>query len=250
MRRLFIIAAVTVFLLPLSLTAHAASNFCDLQESFQALKDLGVNPPGDYFESVRAELNLRKTMLGKTLDCATEEAESLKEEIRNLPESDPDVAELKSFFLGRLADVFAYYDQQKSKIGDLVSLQNTKNTAQDILLWRQSTWEPLVADSQNIILWNKNQTLFRTAENRFNQISQTVRLLKLLEQEDVRRYFDDSEKNLRQAQNLHLGAKRMIKYYRPAGEVTETIKNSLDTLAKTYQKFFGLSQEVKKFLPL
>lgn len=227
----------------------AADNQCQFESDVQGLVEVQNNPNLSYPQNVQEELRLRKDILRKIVDCSVTEVQKLEDTTRNLPEPNNNVAFLKSKFLDRLGEAVDYYNLQKSKVDD-VGLQGSKDLAKNLRTWRANTYAPLAADAGNLIVWVKNQDLFATADWRFRQITQTVNSLNLLDQEDIRTYYNEAQQRLNQAKALNDDAGLSLGRTSSPDDTANKIKASLSALSDTYQTFFDLSTAVKKLLPI
>lgn len=250
-RKIIFAAALFFVLFPVTRAADynvAAAAGCDLSAEVKKLTDVQNTPVTDYLEGVRLELQARKELLGSTLACIIAETEELKSRAEKLQDIE-DTLPMKKELARRIQDALAYLERQKNQIPNL-GIQGTKNMAQELKTWRGDAYARLQNETNNLNIWNGNQTLFETAGKRLEQIKQTVRLLKLLENDEIRSMYEKSEVSLRNAGSLHRRALQNIKEYRSEEEISSSLKTSLEALSQTYKNFLDLSQAVKKILPL
>jgi len=88
------------------------------------------------------------------------------------------------------------------------------------------------------------------AETRYKQIGQTIRMLKLIEQENIRNRYAESERNLRRAGELNEQARLALRRSAATEDTMQLERAALDALSATYKSFLDLSEEVKKYLPI
>lgn len=252
MAKIKIIFAVVLFsLFPLvSQAAEPAHNAagCDLSVEAKALAEAKAAPVSDFLEGVRLELRARKALLVAAIDCIMAETDELKREAENLPEI-RDIARIKQEIVLNIRDAREYLERQKGQIPNL-GIQGTKDVAREIKSWRNGSYARLKNEVSNLKVWSGNQTLFETAKKRLEEITRTVRLLKLLENDEVWSIYEKSEISLKKADNIHRRALQNIKECRSQEEIAGSLKASLETLFQTYQNFLDLSQAAKKILPL
>lgn len=250
--RKIIFAVALFFVLPLAAQAAdrsaAAGAGCDLSAEVKKLAETQAAPASNYLEGVRSELRARKELLSSTLDCIIAETEELKAEVAGFADTE-DTAKIKNELIQKAQDARDNLSRQKGQIQDL-GIQGTKNVAREIGNWRNSSYVQLQNEANNLKIWNGNQSLFETAQKRLEEITRTVRLLKLLENDEIRSMYEKSEAGLRNAGDLHRQALRNIKEYRSPEEISSSLMNSLTALSQTYKNFLDLSQAVKKILPL
>src|SRR3989344_7367534 len=132
-----IAAGAMLAVLGISPGAFAAQNPCRFEPQFDALSALLANPKDNDLEHVRAELAIRKSLLTNILDCALGEIHGLAGTLGAVPSDDPDIADLAKRFQGRLDDASAYYNSEKSRVGDL-GIWGSKDMAKTIADRRDS----------------------------------------------------------------------------------------------------------------
>lgn len=223
--------------------AFAAQNPCQFEPQFDALSTLLANPKDNDLEHVRAELTIRKSILTNILGCALGEIRGLKDTLDTVPSDDPDIADLARRFQGRLDDANAYYDLQRSRVGDL-GIWGSKDMAQTIADRRDSYLNPLTQEIAQFVIWAKNQNLFRVAENRLSQIQTTTKFLKLIDNQETSDRVGKAQESFAKAKELNDAAKQALKRMDISDDSLTLIKNSLEALAETYKNFFEVSKEV------
>ncbi len=228
-------------------TLAAAS--CQFGEQIKALNAARENSAAGKREDALTELELRKTILKDTVDCAREDAKKLKATVQELPENDQELTGLKKLYVNKLEEAESYYQVQRERISDL-GLKGSKDLARNLGDWRTGNYGPLADGIGNLILWVKNQNLFPVAENRYTQIDKNLKGLQLDQSEDIQALLAQARTDLTAAENLNAQAKTALaSHFRPS-DTGDLIKQSLDKLSATYQDFFDITQEVKKLLPL
>lgn len=219
----------------------ADKSTCSLnQDKFDELKSIQNNPLSDYLE----ELNVRKALLLNTVNCAIEEAANLQMNLNSTATNDADVKKLASQLAGRLRDAIEYFEIQKSKVADL-GLQGSRDFARNLKDWRDGNYKPAAKLSSNLIIWNRNQVILETAQNRITQVARTMNLLKLIDNEKIQGLFNDAQTNFKEALDYNQKAKdSLLRGFEAPDESLDAIKLTLESLAKTYQKFFDLNSLV------
>lgn len=202
--------------------------------------DLGAG----YSERIKRELEIRRSLLSKTVNCAVEEISGLELDFNGIQEKNRDVAILKSQFRGWFPDTLNYYAIQKSKISSL-GLQGSKDFAQNLKDWRDGNYKPTAKIVSNFKLWAQNQELLDTAKNRLRQADFAIELVKdSSEYWGIRSALRDAEADLYRSLSSNQRVKELLRAYAPAEESLDAIKSSLKLLAGTYEKLFKVIESI------
>ncbi len=226
-----------------------AAPSCQFGDQIKALSAAQQNSAAGEREDVLAELELRKSILKNTVDCALLDAQKLKTTVQDVPENDRELTGLKKLYLNKLEEAESYYLVQRGRISDL-GLKGSKDLARNLGDWRSGNYGPLADSIGNLILWINNQNLFPVAENRYAQIDKNLKGLKLDESESIRTLLAQARTDLTAAEDLNAQVKAALTTHAKPADAGDLIKQSLDKLSATYQDFFDITQEVKKLLPL
>lgn len=227
------------------LSTRAEDNGCGLEEGLAALRELQDHPLSDSNEAVNAELAARKNILNTLLDCASEEASTLKNSVAALPADTKDAKNLQQSFLSKFDETLGYYNLQKSRVGDL-GLEGTKEFSRNLKEWRNVAYAPLSQQAANFIIWTKNQTILSNAQSRFEQISRTLGLLKLTDDPNIADLLKQAGDNLRAANGANDNAKDALRRFAAPDDSSIEIKNTLNSLALAYQAFFDIAAALEK----
>lgn len=236
-----LVSLITPFL------ASASEADCRFEPKISELSEIRVTPALDFFEGIRQELRIRKELLTQVITCSKNETEDLRLKLAAQAEGNPEVQTLKTLLLGRIDDALRFYDQQLGKVDNL-GLQGSKDTARALGTWRRSSWTPLAGNGLNLLIWAKNEELVRAAKARLGLIGQTVRTLKLLEQEEIRTLYESAERNVSESKKFHEVARNFIRDLGAAENSSIAIKNTLESLARAYENFFDLSESVNQIV--
>ncbi|RJQ28903.1 hypothetical protein C4571_02585 [Candidatus Parcubacteria bacterium] len=237
----------------LSFLALAPASFgeetgaCNFRGDLEALKAVKAKFSGST-ENLTAELGMRKQLLAKVTDCAIEETKQLKEKISSLPVNEPSMLRIQAVLREQLEEIVSRYENQKSQIKNL-GLQGAQNFSRDLREWRVANHKPLAGKAENFITWAENQRFFQTAQARLNQIRHTVRILKLVDNEEIQELY---ERSLSQFEAAERTNKSLENAFGPSSSPEDSlalIKSSLEALAETYQGFSNLGDAVRKILP-
>ncbi len=223
--------------------AFATQNTWQFEPQLTALQDLLANPKNDALEAIRAELALRKSILGNILDCSIGEIQGIKATLHVLSSGNPDITDLINRFSNKLDEAAAYYTSQKSAVGDL-GIWGSKDMARTIAERRDSYLNPLTQGVAQFAIWAKNQDLFRVAENRLGQIQTTVKILKLIDNQEMSGRVEKAKDSFANAKAFNEEARQTLLRMDISDNSLTLIKNSLEALAETYANFFEVSKAV------
>lgn len=221
---------------------------CDLSPKTKALEEALAAPAGDYLASLRLELQARKELLSAVIGCMLNENRELENSLAGLPDTEA-LRSAKAELIQEMRNARGYLERQLAEVPNL-GIQGTKNYARELRSWREGAYAQIQAKANNLKIWSGNEALFETAGKRLEQIGQTVRLLKLLENDEIKSMYEKSGASLKTAGDIHRRSLENIKNYRPQEEISASLKNFLEALSQTYKNFLDLSQAVKKILPL
>lgn len=231
----------------LSVFSAQAESPCNLAPRFEELAALRESAlPLD--SELRAELDLRKSILREVIGCGVGDAQALQGRLRDARISDSDIVLLRNNLVHKLDDAIRYYESQRSRI-DVMGIQGSKNAARALREWRASQYAPLENVAEELFLWNRNQELFMTAEKRFREVEQAVNMFKLIENEDVRVLVGSAAMNVERARGANERAREMLLAF-DVPRALQEIKNSLETLSATYESFLTLSEKVRELLTI
>lgn len=242
-----ILGAFLVFLKTTAPAIAQKEDGCDFRASVDTLKATRENSLGS-LEEVRRELALRKKLLNSILDCAVQDTDSLRAKLNGTAVDTTDAMTIRDKFIGEVSDAIAYYENQRTRINDL-GLRGTQDFSKSLYEWRVVHFAPLWKKVENFSIWSNNQKLFQITQNRLNQVNQTVRILKLVDNEEIQDLFQEAKNSFRSAQEENLKARDGFRAETNPDDALVLIKLSLESLAKTYENFFNLSQTVNKILP-
>jgi hypothetical protein len=218
---------------------------CTFQEKIGSLKS--AQGSRDYYvEGVKNELQIRKDTLRDVIDCAIKETKDLRSQL-NIQKTDEELTSTQRQLLQQLDSALRFYQDKRTAI-DEMGVRGTQDLARSIKESRLSTFTPSEDNSRNLILWEKNQPLFKTAQSRFDQINRAVTSLGLDQYDDVKDSFRKSKDSLEGAKKANMQAKDALKSFTAPDDISALIKSSLDKLSETYQAFSDLSSAVKKIM--
>ncbi|MDO8516441.1 MAG: hypothetical protein Q7S28_04265 [bacterium] len=219
--------------------AHAASP-CDLRAVQQQLQGAKMTNDSDSLETIRAALTVRKTILKTLIVCGHDDAVLLRDTVQALSLHDERLKALQQTLVSKLNDAIASYDIYISKV-DGVGIRGSQDIARSLLTWRKEAYVPLEARALHVIIWANNQDIFDKAGKRIVQLSQTMRSLSLIDNEEINDTFAKAQTSFRAAERANENARALLLQNSPVSDELPTIKRSLELLAETYAQLFHLS---------
>ena len=217
------------------------------QDKFDELATVQNDISLSYLTEIKKELAIRKQLLGETMDCAMSEAESVRTNLSGATLNDSAMQNLKSRLMDQLDNAENYFALQKSKINDL-GLQGSKDFAKNLNEWRDGNYKPAAENANDLIIWANNQGLFQSAEARINQISRTMVLLTIVDNDEIQNLWDEARASLSDAVKENESAKTSLGGFAPSEESSSHIKSSLDFLSLTYKNLLALAGVITKSL--
>lgn len=227
--------------------AHALEP-CPLVPGIKDLAALHAAPPPDELEALRKELVARRALLGTILDCALAEAHASRASIASLRTSDPEVLALEHALRAKLDNLINYYALERSRVSDF-GLHGSREAARALKERRLADHLPLLEHIKNFLLWSKNHDLIRTADLRLKHIESTLAALKLDYHPEVAPLIAGARDAFRNAQTAHRDAQNALHELRSPQETLDRIRDSLESLSRTYHTFLGLSTAVNSIIP-
>lgn len=228
--------------------ADDSSASCALNpDKFDELKSIEEGVWLNPLDEIKAELGVRKELLSETVDCAIKEATELQSSLNSADISNADLKNFKSQLLDQTESDINYYEVQKSKIADL-GLQGSKDFAKSLSGWRDGNYETAAKLASNLIIWAGNQNLIEAAQNRIDQLSQVMSLLKIADNDEIQGPWENAQTNFKNARDYNQLAADNLKNFGSPDESLADIKSSLEALSSTYQNFFDLISAIKTAL--
>jgi hypothetical protein len=227
-------------------TADAASSaptsVCDLSTGLQKFFETKG-------EDLKLELQARKGLLYIVADCSKEETTETIATLEKIDMHDDALNRAKGQLIDQLKMELSYADSQKGRVAE-VGLQGTRDLARTLKEWRTTTHAPQASNAANFQLFIKNQDLLNVANDRANQIDQTLKTLKLADRDDIKSAESQARDYLSSAQSAHDQAQATLSRLENPGTTAQLLKSSFDGLSHAYDSFFKVSEAVKKILPL
>lgn len=224
---------------------YAATATCDLQVIGSQLKNARMPGNDDSLASVRAALATRKAILKTLIECGRGDALALRDTVKNLSLYGDDTKMLQQSLVSNLDEAIASYERYATQVLD-VGIRSSQDVARSLLAWRKAVYIPLEARASHFIIWANNQDVFDKAGKRIIQVSQIMRSLSLLDNEDIKKSFSDAQHAFENAKQANNDARTvLLKKGEPENELA-IIKRSLELLATTYAHLFELSKMLGK----
>ncbi len=215
------------------------------------LKDLGAvknSTSTDYIANIRLELNIRKDLLKKIIDCSISEVEALQGDLDSSKPTDQESEKIQSKLASELDQATSYYKTQTESISNL-GILGSKNLAKKLIDWRSSNFSYLASRVRNFITWTNNQDIMTIADIRFGQIQRSISVFNIKDK-NVDSILVEAKRNLETSKKLNGEIKESFWEFTPTSDPLELIKGSLQSLALTYKNFLDLNESIKKILPL
>ena len=251
--------AITIFALALSglgnapraeafFEANAAKTPCPVQKDLVALRELQEKRDGLAASTsteekellLGDELTLRRHILEATLTCNAEEAERIVETLKDAPLFGVGAKEVQERFFEDFSGVLSYLDEKRAASAK-ADPETIKAIAREVGEWREEIYIPLAQHAANFLVWAQNDDLIEKANNRLFQIRQTLKTLKLQNQEEIQRIFENSRLYFLQAQESHTRARQGIERRGNSERILADLRQSLDNLHLMYRTLLELS---------
>ncbi len=229
--------------------AHAQENCGITAADIMQIKVIQSDPSLSSSEELTQELALRKQLVGETIVCAQGEVQQLQASLAAATTTDPVGMIVQSHLAGDLAGADRYYNLELAKL-DTSGIAGTEAVAQEVLAWRAGTFVPLSENVNNFILWAGSQDLFTTARARMDQTQRAVSFLESASPNvDLQNAFNGALAAFNDAASANTAARTALAQDASPDRSLALIKQSLNSLAATYQDFFTISTLIKGILP-
>ncbi len=245
-------AAAGFFIVPRAYAGeppNISSSSCKInKDRVAAIEAVQANPNLDNLQAIREELALRKALLHDIVNCASNDAQSLKDRLDTSRTTDAVAAALQQGFSDALGEAIRHYSTEGDKI-DTLALGGSIKFANDLKDWRANTYIPLENRASKFVLWLKNQELIAAAQKRLDQVSLTTNVLKLIDNDDIANLLAKAKSNLATATAADTGAFQIFKDPNATDDPLPLLKSALQSLSDTYGNLLDLSALVQKILP-
>jgi hypothetical protein len=228
-------------------TVHAQDDCAISTSDVAVISAIQTDPTLSYNDEITKELAARKQLLSKTIACAKNEVTSLQAEVNAVSVASTDQS-MQAQLLGQINDAENYYDIELQKLNGS-GIRGSELIAQEILSWRASTYTELSSNVDNFVLWSQNQSLFQTASSRMAQITPMVSFLAQANNSDLAAAFSAAQTSFNNAQSENAAARNALVQSLAPDPTLALIKQSLQSLSDTYQKFFDVSTIIQALLP-
>lgn len=140
---------------------------CDLNG---LLKQLAQIKQDGSASSTQGELELRKQILMRSMDCNAREANVLASTVAALEGSSKVSASLKKRYEGALKQAAAYASAQGESAAALQTVSSSKEFALALKAWRTESYNPLAWEASQLIVLDRNVALAASGEERLRQL--------------------------------------------------------------------------------
>ena len=228
--------------------AHA-DDVCALKATdIDKITAIQNDPSLSAMEEIKQEVAMRKQLVTETITCAQTEVTTLRATLASAPATS-DTKNIQSQLLSNLDDASDFYNIEAVKL-DSAGISGSKTIVREIIAWRAGTYVPLEGKVNNYLLWTQNQILFDTAQTRMDQTQRAVSFMESASANaDLQNAFNDAYASFQNAKEQNALAKNALEQSVSPDQSLALIKQSLDSLSSTYQKFFAVSDAIKALLP-
>lgn len=224
----------------------AACDLADLLGKLAAIKQDGSTT------SVQAELDIRRQVMSRSMDCNAKEAESIASSVDALAGNSGVANALKKRYRLALSQAAAFAHQQRDAALAIDSVTQSKERAAALKAWRADTYNPLVWEASQLILLDRNMGLAKSAMERVGQLAAANDALGDIEGtsavrgdlQDASRLINESEDRLASALVLLRNAPQESEE-----QVTGLQKEGMDGLSQAYKILLGANAKLAELAP-
>ncbi|MBM3256962.1 MAG: hypothetical protein FJY98_01370 [Candidatus Liptonbacteria bacterium] len=243
MRRLSLFFSCAIIFLSFGGAVHAKTETpgCTLEtQSFSALQKSKIS------DSVHTELQTRKALLRNVLECLEEEVRTDRTALERTEVKEANMQAVRTNFMASLEAAAQYYEDRKESISN-AGLRSAKDIAANAREWRTNTFAPQQTKIRAFITWTNNEEFLTIANRRLEELKRSVQLLRIVDHlDEIQTLLEDADRSYRTAVDFHGKARNaFLNGLDPAN----SIKLSLEALAKTYHSFIELSDTINSLLP-
>lgn len=216
-----------------------ATPYCQFGAELENLSSIQNDSNLDYLQKIKAELAIRKKILGEVIDCATQEAEALKVKLGEANVKDAEVAATKLKLSDEIDQAITFYKNKAKTIPDL-GIYGSKNLAGQLSEWRAFNYSNLVLRVANLISWNNSQGIINLVKKRLDNIKMAFIDLEVADP-NLEKIMQTAEDNLKKAEDTNELVRRAIVNSYQVDQQLMMIKDSLEATAEVYKNFFEIS---------
>lgn len=248
MKKNIIGALIAAAVMGLSFNGAEAAGNCSFNDNFKELYSaqaaLRLN---ENQENILKELSIRKKIIGRAISCSIDEALSSQSELRIAETNSQDLSGIKNRIISKFDEIIGYYQTQNGSVGDL-GIAGSKIFSANLKSWRDSNFVPMSDIEKNFLVFLKNQDVIQTAQNRFNQISLTLKTLGLSDNQKISGILNEADKNIQLANDGNNQAEDIFKRLAWPSNVSDIMVSSLQHLKDAYQNFFDIGTEAQNII--
>lgn len=230
------------------------------------------------------DLEARKKILNKVLETTLSEIDGLKNKLNSI-DLDDNWTKIRDIFLNDLSDFKSYNESFNKKANrDETTLEGIKELAKEMIIWREKTYTPKLKEITNMTFIFDEENLLKISQERLDKISGDIKKLSkqnYINTVKLKSLLPKAEKSLNNSKNYQSEAKDLFfKSFSDLIETTEEnasgtekeilpitsedkkqettvkiqdlirnlLKNSLTEIKNTYDIFFQMNNEIKKYL--
>lgn len=198
------------------------------------------------------ELDLRKQIMGRSMECNAREATALAGTVGDLAGNSGVANTLKKRYQASLNAAAAYAAQESAAAASLESVAQSKERANALKAWRADTYNPLAWEASQLIILDRNMGLAKSGEERVKQLTLAATALGDNEGaaavrgdlEDAGRLIKESEDRLASALVLVRNAPQDSQE-----QITGLQKEGMDGLSQAYKILLGANTKLAEISP-
>ncbi len=141
---------------------------CDLDG---LLKQLATVKQDGTTTSADTELDLRKQILVRSMDCNAREASAFAETVAAIGSDSRTALSLKRRYESGLREAASFAAKQSRDAANLATVSSTKEVAQTLKAWRVETYNPLAWEAAQLVIVGRNLDLADSASDRVVQLN-------------------------------------------------------------------------------
>ncbi|MBI1960908.1 MAG: hypothetical protein HYS43_01385 [Candidatus Liptonbacteria bacterium] len=203
---------------------------CEIKETldaFTAIQDLSSQDAASGTDRQEQKQTAGAALLHEIVACSLDALDGMEKKLTALKGLSESEETHRTRFLKDIAAYRAYYEET-AKTGDAAVQPNVKAVAQEILKWRQETYNPGTERIVNFVFLIEERNVIKTARARLDKIAAALKKVDLIQHASIRKLLEEARSKIVAAEALHVKAAGafsadMERSQAPAGQATSTI---------------------------
>jgi Holliday junction resolvase len=156
---------------PLVLAAEISPATTSVKESVNELLTVRDDDTLTAEEKIEKELDARKNVVGEVLSLSITEVTNLEKDLKSLTFTKGSREEsMRDAFIVALASYKTYFNQEKSTLEDVISIDEAKALAQEIKTYRDEIYNKQTQIIVEFVLLFRNEQALATTQSRYDKI--------------------------------------------------------------------------------